>query len=140
LKKPDKLRSLLIDPWQRRIHEIQIAPTTASWQKALGCAGVKRVEIHRNPQRTRAIDIWTGCEGILEPIPPRFQVQLANRDRAVLAGYGLVLNVNLQNGQSIDCTFCAEKFEPLISWKHWEKRLDVRNYFEQLSKIPQWEL
>jgi hypothetical protein len=141
LKKPDKLRALLIDPWQRRIHEIQIGPTLASWYKALGCTCVGRVEIHRNPQGTRAVDVWTDDVGLLrEPVPPRFQVQLADRGNAVRAGCGLVLNANLQNRESIDCTFCAERLKPLIRWEHWEKRLDVRDYFEQLSKIPQWEL
>lgn len=131
------MKALLLDPWQRRIHRIQVDHSLAAWCRILGCKSVKRLEIHRNIQGTRAVDIWVDDEGLMkEPMPPTFKVRAYPQ---ALAGYGLVLGANLKTDESIDCPMGKDHFEVYIAWEPWEKRLKVEDYFEQLSAIHDWE-
>jgi hypothetical protein len=131
------MKALLIDPYQRKIHEIQISHDLKAWYEVLECDCVDRAEIQRNPQGTRAIDIWVDDTGLIdEPVKPTFR--LRGREYP-LAGYGLVLGANLTNGKSIDCPLCAEKLAPAIMWEEWESRLNPADYFAQLTRVPSWE-
>jgi hypothetical protein len=131
------MKALLIDPYQRKIHQLDIDDSIHAWHEALHCDCVDRAEIYRNPQGTRALDIWVDDEGLIkEPVPPTFKVK--GREYP-LAGYGLVLGANLKNGKSIEVTLGPEDIAPLILWEQWERRLDPQDYFEELTRVLSWE-
>lgn len=132
------LKALLIDPWQKKIHELADVPADIrAWHELLHCDCLDRAEVSRNPQETRAIDIWVDDEGFMRDQPaPTFRVRgYANP----LCGYGLVLGANLVNGESIDAPLGKERMEQLILWEKWERRLDPANYFAELTRVPSWE-
>jgi len=132
------MKALLIDPWQRTIHQLQVGASLDAWHQVLQCGCVDRLRIHRNPQGTRAVDVWVDDEGMLRhPVPPCFAVKGYLNS---LAGYGLVLGANLTNGKSIDCNLGPENIGPLISFERWEERLNPADYFEQLTRVPSWEI
>jgi hypothetical protein len=133
------MKALLIDPYQRKIHEIQISKDLSAWHAMLECDYVDRVEVSRNKAGTRALDVWIDDEGLMkEPVAPLFKVRGCENP---LAGYGLVLGADLTNGKSIDCplTLTVERLRQNIAFEPWEKRLDPRDYFAQLTRVPSWE-
>jgi hypothetical protein len=131
------MKALLIDPYQKKIHEVEVSNDLQSWYDLLRCELVDRVEVHRNPQGDRAIDVWIDDEGLLrEPTPPMFKVHGYPQP---LAGYGLVLSANLATGESISCTLGASHLSGWISWEPWERRLNPQGYFEELTRVPSWE-
>jgi hypothetical protein len=130
------MKALLIDPYQKKIHALDIANELSAWYKLLDCHCVDRAEIAR--LGSRAIDIWVDDNGLqYEPVPPLFKVSGYPNP---LAGYGLVLGANLNTGESLDCPVSKEHFAPKIRFEQWEKRLDPADYFEQLTRVPSWEI
>jgi hypothetical protein len=70
------VKTLLIDPYQRKIHEIKISKDRAAWYAMLDCDCIDRVEFMRNADGSRALDIWVDGEGLLkEPVPPCFKLR-----------------------------------------------------------------
>jgi hypothetical protein len=131
------MKALLIDPYQRKIHEVQISKDLRAWHAMLECDCVDKVELHRNKAGTRALDVWIDDEGLIkEPVAPLFK--LAGYD-SPLAGYGLVLGANLNTGESLDCPIAVEQLGPNLKFEPWEKRLDPADYFAQLTRVPSWE-
>jgi hypothetical protein len=132
------MKALLIDPYQRKIHQLDIESDLQAWYKVLRCDCVDRAEVCRNPQNTLALDIWVDDEGFQrEPIPPTFKLRGYPN---ALAGYGLMLCANLANGKSTPCNFSAEQIKAAIAWENWEERLDPEDYLEELTRVPSWEL
>jgi hypothetical protein len=132
------MKAFLIDPYQRKIHPLDIDSDLSVWHQLLKCDCVDRAEIHRNASNTRAVDVWVDDEGLLkEPVPPTFKVRGYPNP---LAGYGLLLGANLTSGRSIAAPYAsAAEIAPLIMWERWERRLNPDDYFEELTRVPSWE-
>jgi hypothetical protein len=121
-----KLTGYLIDPFQKRIHDIETTDDLEDWHKLLDCQilDVARVE--------REIDIWVNDEGLLrKPYYPLFYYLGFGNP---LCGYGLALSSNSQ-GETISLNRPPGYLQAKIQFEEWEKRLDQEEYFEQMSRI-----
>jgi len=76
-------------------------------------------------------DMWVDDEGLLrEPRYPMFRWEWYHQP---LAGYGLI---NASVGpETVATQMPAEFVQEHIYWEPWEKRLDPKDYFEQLSRL-----
>jgi len=121
-----KLTGYLIDPFQRKVHEIETTDDILDWHKLLDCdtLDVARVE--------QSVDIWVDDNGLLrEPYYPLFYY-LGYQNP--LCGYALALSSNAE-GESISLKLPAGYFQAKIHFEEWEKRLDPNNYFDQMSRV-----
>jgi hypothetical protein len=123
------VKAYLVDPYQRDVHTLTIEHNIRDWARLLDCQYLDVARVATLPNG-RGVDVWVDDEGLLlEPIPPTFR--LCGR---VLAGYGLALEGNPEDGETHEASFPIEWFKGRLSFEQWEKRLDVRNYFEQLTR------
>lgn len=128
------MKAYLIDPYQRKVHSLEVAHDLHAWHTLLQCDCLDVAHVGTLPNG-RYVDCWVDDEGLLrEPVPPMFK--LGNYD---LAGYGLVLECNPSDGESHGVSFDTRWFVGKLGFEEWERRLDKRDYFEQLSRIPSWE-
>jgi hypothetical protein len=122
-----KLKGLLIDPFQRKVHRVNVENNINDWYRFLDCDTVTGVYPPQPPET----DIFVDDNGLLrEPIYPRFRLVTYGEE---LAGYGLVLSH--RGPESISTRLTPGELMPLLQWEDWEKRLPPEPYFEQLSRI-----
>jgi hypothetical protein len=132
-----RLKALLIDLYQRKVHAIKISPDLKARRVMLNCKSLDRLEWERNWNGTWAKYIWFDASGAArEPVRPRFQ--LVNFEH-VIAGYGLIMCAKLQTDELINCDVHPAKLDFQIRWEPWEKRLDAVDYFQELTRVPEWE-
>lgn len=126
------MRGLLIDPFQRKVHEIEVGNHIEDWHKWCDCELFDVARLGKIGTPGLEYDIWVDDEGLLrEPNYPHFQwLRYYNE----LAGYGLLLCSN-SSGESISTDLPLEIAQRAIVWEQWERRLDPKDYFEQLSRI-----
>lgn len=128
-----KLRGLLIDPFQRKVHWVNVQNDINDWHRLMDCQTLDVVQLD-HPQDT---DIWVDDEGLLrEPPYPFFKWAGYNEN---LCGYGLVL---CHNGpESTSVRISPDEAASLIQWEPWESRLPPEPYFDQLSRLylDRWE-
>jgi hypothetical protein len=130
MSKDTILRGLLIDPYQKQIHEVSTKCDINAWHKLLDCdiLDVARAGDYKG----QPIDIWVDDEGLLhEPQPPLFRWK---NYPTTLAGYGLILSSN-HEGDSISTNIDRWDLGKFIQFEDWERRLKVDEYFDQLSRI-----
>jgi hypothetical protein len=125
-----KLQSFLIDPFQKKVHPIEIENDITEWYKILQCDHFDHAVLGQ--YKGLPIDVWVDDEGLLrEPNWPHWYWSGYQNE---LAGYGLINSSN-QEGESIssnlDLVYCMMRahFEP------WENRLNPEDYLEQMTKI-----
>ena len=127
------MKAYLIDPFQKKIHDLDITRDLQAWYEALRCDNVDCVCIGHLPNG-RTVDVWVDDEGLLADEPrPFFKIGLAQ-----LCGYGLVLESDKQ-GESQGVSFSKSYFSGKLFFESWEKRLDPEKYFEELTRVPSWE-
>jgi len=127
------LKALLIDPFQRRVHTLEIEHSLRAWYEALMCQCVDVVCVGRT-EAGRRVDVWVDDEGLLrQPCWPCFKI-----GKAELCGYGLVLECD-GGGESQGVTFGPEWLVGKLAFEVWEKRLNPADYFSQLTRVPAWE-
>jgi hypothetical protein len=127
------LRAYLIDPFQRKVHTLDVTHELSAWYDMLECSCVDVVRIGTAPNGN-AIDVWVDDEGLLrnEPYP------LFRLGEGTLCGYGLVLECDSE-GKSLGVSFGHSWFEGKLRFEPWERRLNPADYFEQLTRVPSWE-
>lgn len=127
------MKAYLIDPFQRKLHEVEVDNDLRSWYSALRCDCVDVVCVGQAPNGHR-IDVWVDDEGLLPDEPrPMFRI-----GQSTLAGYGLVLESDSQ-GNSCGVSFPRSYFYGKIFFEAWEKRLDPEKYLDEMTRVPSWE-
>lgn len=129
-----KLRALLIDPFQRRVHELAVSKDLSVWHKLLDCDYVEHVLIGQIDDKP--VDAWVNEEGLLrDPYYPLWRWVGAPRLYPnPLCGYGLVLSHDA-GGESTSTDLTAAFVLQQLVFEPWEQRLDPEAYFDQLSRI-----
>jgi hypothetical protein len=127
------VKAYLIDPFQRKLHDLEVGHDLGEWYRALRCDCVDVVHVGQ-ASNGHAVDIWVDDEGLLRSEPwPLFKI-----GRSTLAGYGLVLESDNQ-GQSRGVTFPKSYFNGRIFFESWEQRLDPAKYLDEMTRVPSWE-
>jgi hypothetical protein len=127
------LKAYLIDPFQRRVHTLDIGHDLHAWYEALMCQCLDVAHVGQAPNG-HAIDVWVDDEGLLRNEPwPLFQLSTHT-----LCGYGLVLESDAE-GESQGVTIPLTWFVDKLRFEPWEKRLDPADYFAELTRVPSWE-
>jgi CRISPR/Cas system-associated exonuclease Cas4 (RecB family) len=141
------LTGLLIDPYKKRIEEIQIAHDLHVWYDALRCNAVDVVCVSTVHGFERKIDIWIDDEGLLhEPQPPVFRLNAGQSEgghRLTLAGYGLVLASDGE-GETVslpkDMTRVVFARYTGLQFETWENRLRPEHCISQVMRSIELEL
>jgi hypothetical protein len=131
------MRSLLVDPFQRKVHVVDPGEHIADWHKYCDCLCFDHVCLGEHFGQVQ--DLWVDDEGLLknEPYPMWVWENITEpglvKHTPKLCGYGLI-------NASIGPETIATKMEPeyalnKIRWEPWEERLDPKNYFDQLSRL-----
>jgi hypothetical protein len=130
MSKEVMLKGILIDPYQKQVHDVIVKNDIHDWHKMLDTEILDVA--HAGMYQGLPIDIWVDDEGLLhDPHPPLFRwLDYPN----VLAGYGLILSSD-NAGESISTNIPRADLGRLIRFEEWERRLDPANYFDQLSRI-----
>jgi hypothetical protein len=131
--------ALVIDPYQRKVHEIKVTSDRASWSKALSGNPIGPIVLMRNDRATRSVLLLAGDEASTKkPVPPQFRIQPDKEERPIIVtGYGLILSADLTKGKWLACRWSPAKFASTIWWEHWEQRLDPAHYFPELTRNPE---
>lgn len=126
----ENLRTLLIDPFQKRLHEIELSPHIQDWHKWCDCEAFDYAYCGTHEGQRQ--DIWVDDNGLnRHPMYPTFKW----RDRDLpLVGYGLLLGTT-PGGDSVSTILSIEYVLSLIAWEQWEVRLNPADWFDQLSRI-----
>lgn len=120
-----KLTGYLIDPFQRRFHEIETTDKLDDWHKLLDCEVIDLARVEQG------IDIWIDDEGLMrEPHYPLFSYLGFGNP---LCGYGLALSSN--GPESISLERPPGFFQTKIQFEDWENRLRQEDYFDQMSRV-----
>jgi hypothetical protein len=125
-RKPKQLRGFLINPWQRRITEVQVDHDIQAWHKLVHCDCLDVCHIARCAGKS--IDIWLDDNGYLKnPCAPRFAVSGYPEP---LCGYGLVLASTPHDGNTVSVPKCLSlemfKQQQHLVYERWEDRIDPR--------------
>jgi hypothetical protein len=124
------LRGLLIDPYQKQVHEVSVKNDIHDWYRFLDCQILDVA--HLGDYQGLPIDVWVDDEGLLhKPMPPCFRWGSYPNP---LAGYGLILSSD-QAGESISTNIELRVMGRFLRFEEWERRLDPEKYFDQLSRI-----
>lgn len=124
------MKVLLIDPFQRKIHPLDISKEIKDWYKWCDCDCFDHAYIGVHSGRRH--DIFVDDEGLLkEPHYPVFQWKDYSNP---LVGYGLITACD-SGGNAVDTPMIPEYAERCITWELWEGRLKAEDYFEQISRI-----
>ena len=129
-----KLRALLIDPFQRRVHELAVSKDLSEWHKLLDCDFMDRVAI--GLVNNQPVDIWVNESGLVtEPFYPIWNwVGIPRIYPNPICGYGLMLSHDA-GGESTPTDLRAEFVMAQVVFEPWEGRLDPETYFDQLTRI-----
>ena len=130
------MRALLVDPFQREVHQLEIGEHIQEWHKWCDCDLFDHVCLGEHCGQIQ--DLWVDDEGLLrQPIYPMFKWE---NDLAMpisqggLAGYGLI--TASVGPETIATVMPTEYAEQRIMWEvNWEHRLKPENYFDQLSRV-----
>ena len=128
--KETMLQGLLIDPYQKMVHDVIVKNDIHDWHKMLDC---DCLDIgHIGMYKGHPIDVWVDDSGLMrKPMPPLFRwLEYPNP----LAGYGLVLSSDA-NGESISTNIPRSDTGRLIIFEDWERRMSPDIYFDQLSRV-----
>jgi hypothetical protein len=127
------VKAYLIDPFQRKVHDVDSGKDVVSRYALLRCELVDVVSVGR-AANGRRIDIWVDDEGLIVDEPrPLFKI-----GQSTLCGYGLVLESDSE-GRSQCVTFPKSYFYGKIFFEPWEKRLDPAKYLDEMTRVPSWE-
>lgn len=124
------LRALLIDPFQKRIHEIEVGEHVTDWYKwcDCDCFDVAYCGAHFGQRQ----DIWVDDNGMNRyPMYPCFKWK-GRHDP--LVGYGLLM-ATTPHGDSISTLMPISYAFEHVEWEKWEGRLNPPDFFEQLSRL-----
>jgi hypothetical protein len=131
-----KVKGLLVDPYQRRVHEVVVDCDIHAWHTLLDCDCLDVA--HVGDHDGLSVDVWVDDEGLLQqPMPPCFRWGDYPNP---LAGYGLVLSSDSM-GESHSTNLTAKAVSLMVSFEtKWELRIDPESVFDQLSRIypDQW--
>lgn len=124
------IRALLIDPFQKRVHEIQVGDHIKDWHKWCDCQLFDHAYIGTHQGQRQ--DIWVDDEGLNRyPMYPTFKWT----DRQdPLIGYGLLL-ATTADGESVSTRMPIEHALAHIQWEKWEDRLKPEDFFDQLTRL-----
>jgi hypothetical protein len=127
------MKAYLIDPFQKKIHDLDIAKALRAWYAVLRCESVDAVCIAHLGDG-RCIDVWVD-DYFLDRAEewPCFKI-----GEAQVFGYGLVLESD-RNGESQGVSFSKSYFNGKLFFESWEKRLDAEKFLEELTRVPSWE-
>src|ERR1700757_4050395 len=131
-----KLTSFLVDPFQKRVHQIEIENNINDWHKVLDCDILDHVLL--GEYAGLPIDGWVDDEGLLrEPNYP-YWIWVGYRNQ--LCGYGLINSSNNQ-GKSISSNLSLSYCLAHCQYEEWERRLDPEKYLDQMTRIYafRWE-
>jgi hypothetical protein len=116
------IRGILIDPWRRKITEVQCTAerTLDDMYKFCHCDCIDRVEW---PDESKKSDVWVDDEGLLhDPYPALFNI--VGYDEQSFAGRGLVLGYS-RSGESVSTKLTIPEVSKLIRWELWEVRIPI---------------
>jgi hypothetical protein len=141
------LTGLLIDPYKKRVEEVEIEHDLDTWYEALRCQCVDVLCVSSVKEYQRQIDIWFDDEGLLhEPIPPTFRLNAGASQgghQHILPGYGLVLASDLE-GATINL---PAKLTPSLfarysglAFEGWEDRIPVEACISEVMRSIELEL
>jgi hypothetical protein len=118
-----------VDPFQRKVHEIQVGNHIRDWYRWCDCDCFDHVTLGELNGQVQ--DLWVDDEGLLrEPQYPMWKWEDYSNP---LCGYGLI---NASDGPETIATIMPVRFaEEKIDWEPWEHRIDPANYFDQLSRL-----
>jgi hypothetical protein len=114
------MRALVIDPYQRKVHEIKVTSDRASWSKALSGNPIGPIVLMRNDRATRSVLLLAGDEASAKkPVPPRFRIRPDKEERPIIVtGYGLILSADLTKGKWLAWQLSLLVFLLLIVFVH----------------------
>jgi hypothetical protein len=129
------LKGYFLDPYRRSVTPIKIQSKLSEWHRALECDILASARFPMGHGTDATLDIWVDdCGSMRKPEKPTFSL----RDRTFY-GYGLIFEGHGQDTCSV--TFKAEllSFAFVLAFEEWEKRLDVKQYFPQITRVIEWE-
>lgn len=127
------MKAYLIDPFQRKVHDLDVPRDLRAWYEVLRCEAVDCVCVGHLPGG-RYVDVWVDDNGLDRAESyPFFKI-----GEAQLCGYGLVLESD-KDGESQGVSFAKSYFSGKLAFEKWEERLDASEYLEELTRVPSWE-
>jgi hypothetical protein len=125
-----------VDPYQRKVHNLLVPKELKAWYQALeaDCLDMGRLNTRING---RFIDVWVDDCGQMRK-PPLVTFSLEGR---MFYGYALIFEGD-SAGETCSASFDSDfliKMLCLTFDPAWEKRLQVANYFPQLTRVVEWE-
>lgn len=129
-----KLTSFLVDPFQKRVHPIEIENDIHAWHKILECDCFDHAVL--GEYGGCPIDVFVDDEGLLrEPNYPHWYWLGYHNE---LCGYGLINSSNSQ-GESISSNLNLQYCMAHAHFEDWEERLDPEKYLDQMTRIYQFQ-
>ena len=126
----EKLRALLVDPFQHKIHEVNLDPGIQNWYKLCDCDCFDHCYLGTFAGARH--DAFVDDEGLLKE--PTYPLWHWHNYPNPLPGYGLITACD-DLGVTIPARMTVEFVLEHISWELWEARLNAADYFDQLSRI-----
>jgi hypothetical protein len=125
------MKVLLVDPFQRKIHPLESENADLNqWHKWCDCDCFDHA--HLGDYEGLRHDAFVDDEGLLKnPVSPLWQWRNYPNP---LPGYGIITACD-SLGATVPVTMPIEFAISNIAWELWEERLNVENYFDQLSRI-----
>lgn len=125
-----------IDPYQRKAHILNIPKKINAWHQALevDCLDMGRLNTRVNGHH---IDVWVDDCGQLRK-PPLVSFLLEGRQ---FYGYALIFEGD-SAGDTLSASFDFDFINQILGLRFdvdWEKRLQVANYFPQMTRVIEWE-
>ena len=127
------MKAYLIDPFQKKVHDLDIPKNLQAWYEVLRSDNVDCVFAGELPGR-RCVDVWVD-DYFLDRAEewPCFKI-----GESQVYGYGLVLESD-KDGESQGVTFGKSFFNGKLFFEKWEDRLDAEKFLEELTRVPSWE-
>lgn len=124
-----RLKSFLIDPFQKTVRPMEIENNIDEWHKVLDCQIYTHVMLGKH--RDKPIDLWVDDEGLLRQ--PNYPYFYWIGYHEPLCGYGMI---NSSTGpESISSNLSLQYVATRVQFENWEERLNPEDYFEQMTKI-----
>lgn len=124
------VKVLLIDPFQRKIHPLEIQKGINNWYQWCDCECFDHAYLGNHCGLRH--DAFVDDNGLLRE--PTYPLWFWYDRTDPLAGYGLVTACD-GGGETIDATMPVEYVEKRVAWELWEARLKAEDYFEQMTRL-----